>query len=145
MSLNCFRGNSIITARSISQASPKTSRIKWHDTDLIIATSGHREKVAAAAEIVCGSVYQCGVQTLEPVSPSGIYANGANENLDKSIQVSIHRRFLNAYSRVVKGNIQTRLCESSDNYQGGKQEHTVKETNLHDSKDSKMGKGQKPQ
>jgi len=74
----------------------------WHDTDLIIATSGTAEIVLSFAGTASTADALTNVQTLEPVNHSRLftYANSAS-----SIEGNIHRGFLNAYSRVTRGRI----------------------------------------
>lgn len=121
------------------------AKIKWHDTDLIIATSGASELVLSFAGTASTADQFTNIQTFEPVAHSGLFAGNTNTNTTSnathsspSISGSIHRGFLNAYSRVTRGNI-LRLCD---------EDHSTNRTNvnLNEKKDTDMnmnrGQGQ---
>lgn len=74
----------------------------WHDTDLIIATSGTAEIVLSFAGTASTADAVTNVQTLEPVKHSMLFTDTNSTN---SIEGNIHRGFLNAYSRVSRGRI----------------------------------------
>ena len=74
----------------------------WHDTDLIIATSGTAEIVLSFAGTASTADALTNVQTLEPVKHSRLFTD---TNSTSSIEGNIHRGFLNAYSRVSRGRI----------------------------------------
>jgi len=83
------------------------AKIRWHDTDLIIATSGTSEIVLAFAGTASKADALTNIQTLEPASHSGLFdQEGVINSTNSSVEGNIHRGFLNAYSRVVRGNIQ---------------------------------------
>jgi Lipase (class 3) len=78
----------------------------YHDTDLLIATSHHGNTLIlafAGTASVADSVTN--LQTFEPVQHSGLFHNRTT-----SLEGSIHRGFLNAYSRVERGSV-LRLCD----------------------------------
>ena len=81
-------------------------KVKWHDTDLIIARSGDSEIVLSFAGTASAADQFTNIQTFEPVGHSGIFGNAPNTTLSGAI----HRGFLNAYSRVIRGKI-FRLCD----------------------------------
>lgn len=81
-------------------------KVKWHDTDLIIARSGVSELVLSFAGTASAADQFTNIQTFEPVKHSGIFGNASNITLSGSI----HRGFLNAYTRVVSGSI-LRFCD----------------------------------
>jgi len=80
----------------------KNSVKAWHDTDLIIATSGKAEIVLSFAGTASAADAVTNVQTLEPVNHSRLFTD---TNSTSSIKGNIHRGFLNAYSRVSRGRI----------------------------------------
>ena len=80
----------------------KNSVKAWHDTDLIIATSGTAEIVLSFAGTASAADALTNVQTLEPVKHSRLFTD---TNSTSSIEGNIHRGFLNAYSRVSRGRI----------------------------------------
>ena len=82
------------------------AKIKWHDTDLIIATSGKSEIVLAFAGTASTADAVTNVQTLEPASHSGLFGIRTNSTNVTSVEGNIHRGFLNAYARVTHGEIQ---------------------------------------
>lgn len=86
-------------------------KIRWHDTDLIIATSGLSEIVLSFAGTASAADQFTNVQTFEPVTHSGLFGGGVN-GTNSTISGSIHRGFLNAYSRVVRGTI-LRICNAA--------------------------------
>lgn len=75
----------------------------YHDTDILIATSNNGENLILAFAGTA-SVYDTvtNLQTFEPAQHSGLFQN-------KTLEGSIHRGFLNAYSRVERGSI-LKLC-----------------------------------
>ncbi|KAL9183372.1 hypothetical protein ACHAXT_005159 [Thalassiosira profunda] len=82
--------------------------IKWHDSDLIIATSGSSEVVIAFAGTASTADALTNLQTLEPVSHSGLFEQPRRKARSKNatlVEGGIHRGFLNAYARVVRGKI----------------------------------------
>jgi hypothetical protein len=77
--------------------------VKFHDTDLLISTSGDDKALvlafggtASAADAVTN------LQTFEPANHSGFFTGGKNLTI---IEGSLHRGFLNAYSRVDRGSV----------------------------------------
>ena len=92
-------------------------KVKWHDTDLIVATSGSTELVLSFGGTASASDQLTNVQTFEPVgrgifgSANGCAGGSGNATNNDTISGSVHRGFLNAYSRVVRGSI-LRLCET---------------------------------
>jgi hypothetical protein len=94
------------------------AKIRWHDTDLIIATSGSSELVIAFAGTASPADAVTNIQTLEPISHSGFFHSKDFENKKKtkrifnatsiqssSLEGNIHRGYLNAYARVIRGKI----------------------------------------
>jgi hypothetical protein len=81
------------------------SVLKWHDTDLLIATSGDSVLALAFAGTASAADHFTNVQTFEPASHSGLFGN---QTLG-----SVHRGFLNAYSRVERGDVM-RLCRTEE-------------------------------
>jgi len=82
------------------------AKIRWHDTDLIIATSGKSDIVLAFAGTTSAADALTNLQTLEPASHSGLFNQKAVTNSTNStVEGNIHRGFLNAYARVVRGKI----------------------------------------
>jgi len=77
---------------------------KWHDTDLLIATSGDDTLVLSFAGTASAADAVTNVQTFEKVGHSGIF------NITGG---SIHRGFLNAYSRVERGRV-SRVCREDN-------------------------------
>ena len=73
---------------------------KWHDTDLLVATSGDDTLVLSFAGTASAADAVTNVQTFEKVGHSGLFNISAG---------SIHRGFLNAYSRVERGKV-SRIC-----------------------------------
>ncbi|KAL7547753.1 hypothetical protein ACHAWF_011028, partial [Thalassiosira exigua] len=85
-----------------------SAKIRWHDTDLIVATSGSSEVVLAFAGTASAADAVTNVQTLEPASHSGLFGEMAGAdptNNETVVQGGIHRGFLNAYARVGRGKI----------------------------------------
>lgn len=81
---------------------------KWHDTDLLVATSGDDTLVLSFAGTASAADAVTNVQTFEKASHAGLF------NITEG---SIHRGFLNAYSRVERGKV-SRICrEDSCNHQ----------------------------
>lgn len=68
---------------------------KWHDTDLLVATSGDDTLVLSFAGTASAADAVTNVQTFEKVTHSRLFQN----------EGSIHRGFLNAYSRVERGQV----------------------------------------
>ena len=98
----------------------KEANIRWHDTDLIIATSGTSDLVIAFAGTSSPADALTNIQTLEPASHSGLFeqrrgaADDANSTAaSSSLGGNIHRGYLNAYARVVRGKIR-RLVGDDD-------------------------------
>jgi hypothetical protein len=109
-------------------------RVKFHDTDLLIATSDDIEEnsgrkaykdnnallviafggTASAADAVTN------IQTFEPANHSRFYHGGdRGSKHDKhkhntTLQGSLHRGFLNAYSRVEQGSVVRLLCPNNN-------------------------------
>ena len=96
------------------------AKIRWHDTDLIIATSGSSELVIAFAGTASPADAVTNIQTLEPISHSGFFHSKDLENekekkakrscnatskQSSSLEGNIHRGYLNAYARVIRGKI----------------------------------------
>lgn len=96
------------------------AKIRWHDTDLIIATSGSSELVIAFAGTASPADTVTNIQTLEPISHSGLFnrvdvkeeevgaRSSRNANVTtqpSSLEGNIHRGYLNAYARVIRGKI----------------------------------------
>jgi hypothetical protein len=96
--------------------------IRWHDTDLIIATSGMSDVVIAFAGTAGPADAVTNIQTFEPASHSGLFdkwrgggmadddaTNSTSDTIPKSssssVEGNIHRGYLNAYARVVRGKI----------------------------------------
>jgi len=81
--------------------------LRWHDTDLIIATSGTSEIVLAFAGTASAADAVTNLQTLEPASHSGLFnQNSTASSTNMTLEGNIHRGFLNAYARVTRGNMQ---------------------------------------
>ena len=80
------------------------AKIRWHDTDLIIATSGSSEIVLAFAGTASPADAVTNIQTLVNVMHSGFFEKAINST-NSTIEGNIHRGFLNAYSRVSRGKI----------------------------------------
>ena len=92
------------------------AKLKWHDTDLIIATSGTSELVLAFSGTASVADAFTNAQTLERASHSGLFDIGTSStNNVSSIEGNIHRGFLNAYSRVERGTIR-RLSNGKHDY-----------------------------
>jgi len=76
--------------------------IKFHDTDLLILTSDDdKELIIAFAGTASGGDAVTNIQTFEPANHSSFFVGAEN----KPIQGSLHRGFLNAYSRVDHGSV----------------------------------------
>ncbi|CAB9512013.1 expressed unknown protein [Seminavis robusta] len=81
----------------------------YHDTDLIIATSNNgRTLIIAFAGTASVPDTVTNLQTFESVQHSRLFHND-----NQTLEGSIHRGFLNAYSRVERGSI-LKLCEDSN-------------------------------
>lgn len=82
---------------------------KWHDTDLLVATSGDDMLVLSFAGTASAADAVTNVQTFERAGHSRLFRN--------ITAGSIHRGFLNAYSRVERGKV-SRICqkESCDHH-----------------------------
>lgn len=84
-------------------------RVNYHDTDLLVSTSAdNKVLVLAFAGTQSAADHVTNVQTFEPASHSGLF-NSGTKNI--TIEGSIHRGFLNAYSRVERGSV-LRLCQN---------------------------------
>mmetsp|Transcript_35130 Transcript_35130/g.83910 ORF Transcript_35130/g.83910 Transcript_35130/m.83910 type:complete len:493 (-) Transcript_35130:107-1585(-) len=70
------------------------AKIKWHDTDLIVA-SGRNELVIALAGSASFGDLITNIQTFEPASHSGLFETDGG----------LHRGFVNSYSRVNRGKV----------------------------------------
>jgi len=70
---------------------------KWHDTDLLVATSGDDTLVLSFAGTASAADAVTNLQTFEKVGHSGLF--------HKNLTGSVHRGFLNAYSRVERGKV----------------------------------------
>ena len=94
------------------------AKIRWHDTDLIIATSGASELIIAFAGTASPADAVTNIQTLEPISHSGFFNRVDSEEeavvgsgsrnattQSSSLEGNIHRGYLNAYARVIRGKI----------------------------------------
>lgn len=82
------------------------SGVKWHDTDVLVATSGFGDEIVLAfAGSASTKDYVTNAQTFERASHSNLFLNG-------TLGGSVHRGFLNAYSRVEQGSI-IRLKENN--------------------------------
>eukprot|EP00547_Thalassionema_nitzschioides_P014567 CAMPEP_0194253708 /NCGR_PEP_ID=MMETSP0158-20130606/30448_1 /TAXON_ID=33649 /ORGANISM="Thalassionema nitzschioides, Strain L26-B" /LENGTH=396 /DNA_ID=CAMNT_0038991493 /DNA_START=492 /DNA_END=1679 /DNA_ORIENTATION=- len=81
--------------------------LKFHDTDVLVAKSNYRRPTLALsfAGTQSAADHVTNVQTFEPAAHSGLFGGSQtkNKNNTLSIEGSIHRGFLNAYSRVEKG------------------------------------------
>lgn len=77
---------------------------KWHDTDLLVSTSGDNTLVLSFAGTASAADAVTNVQTFEPVGHAGIFNISAG---------SIHRGFFNAYSRVERGKV-SRVCHGDN-------------------------------
>ncbi|CAJ1953591.1 unnamed protein product [Cylindrotheca closterium] len=78
--------------------------IKFHDTDLLVLTSDdHKELVIAFAGTASPADTVTNLQTFEPANHSSFFT-GTNKN-KPPIQGSLHRGFLNAYSKVDRGSV----------------------------------------
>jgi len=85
---------------------PGLAGTKFHDTDVLIATANDASTLvisfggtASTADALTN------LQTFEPANHSKFFHNATNS----SVQGSLHRGFLNAYSRVERGSV-VRLC-----------------------------------
>jgi len=76
---------------------------KWHDNNLLIATSGDDSLVLSFAGMASAAGAVTNIQTFEKVSHSRLF------NISSG---SIHRGFLNAYSRVERGKV-AHVCHSN--------------------------------
>jgi hypothetical protein len=76
--------------------------VKFHDTDVLLSTSDDdRELVIAFAGTASAADAVTNIQTFEPANHSSFFMG----RKDKPIQGSLHRGFLNAYSRVDRGSV----------------------------------------
>jgi Lipase (class 3) len=85
--------------------------LNYHDTDLLVATSKDNQILIlsfAGTQSIADHVTN--VQTFELANHSGFFHGGRN----LTIHGSLHRGFLNAYSRVEKGSVM-RLCNNCSN------------------------------
>lgn len=80
----------------------KVPTVKWHDTDLLVSTSGDNILVVSFTGTQSKADHLTNVQTFEPASHSGMFGT--------TIHGSLHRGMLNAYSRVQRGSV-VRLCK----------------------------------
>ncbi|KAL3810863.1 hypothetical protein ACHAXA_005863 [Cyclostephanos tholiformis] len=110
------------------------ANIRWHDTDLIIATSGTSDVVIAFAGTAGPADAVTSIQTLEPASHSGLFdrrwggggiddatnsSTTATSPPSSSLEGNIHRGYLNAYARVMRGNIRRLEYDYHDDVVGG--------------------------
>jgi hypothetical protein len=76
--------------------------VKFHDTDVLLSTSDdNKELVIAFAGTASAADAVTNIQTFEPANHSSFFMG----RKDKPIQGSLHRGFLNAYSRVDRGSV----------------------------------------
>ncbi|KAL3938920.1 MAG: hypothetical protein SGBAC_006263 [Bacillariaceae sp.] len=76
--------------------------IKFHDTDLLILTSDDdKELIIAYAGTASTADMVTNAQTFEPANHSSFFIGAEN----RPIQGSLHRGFLNAYSKVNRGSV----------------------------------------
>ena len=81
----------------------------YHDTDLLLATCNNgKTLIVAFAGTASVPDTVTNLQTFEPVQHSGLFHRD-----QKALKGSIHRGFLNAYSRVERGSV-LRLCDESN-------------------------------
>lgn len=80
---------------------PTFAGTRYHDTDLIVATHNKNELSIAFAGTESPSDHFTNIQTFEPANHSALLGMKSG---------SLHRGFLNAYSRVSQGSI-LRLCD----------------------------------
>jgi len=85
----------------------KVPHVHWHDTDLLVSSSGDGTLALAFAGTQSAADHMTNLQSFEPVAHSGLFHAGKN----LTIQGNIHRGFLNAYSRVERGSV-LRLCQN---------------------------------
>ena len=80
--------------------------VNYHDTDLLVSTS-HTNNVLALTFAGTDSAadHATNIQTFEKANHSGLFGRGGANNTKASttIEGSLHRGFLNAYSRVDRG------------------------------------------
>jgi Lipase (class 3) len=82
----------------------------YHDTDLILASCNNgKTLIVAFAGTASVPDTVTNLQTFEPVQHSGLFHHN-----QKALKGSIHRGFLNAYSRVERGSV-LRLCDDESN------------------------------
>lgn len=82
--------------------------VNYHDTDLLVSTSRDNKVLALTfAGTQSAADHVTNVQTFEPAAHSGLFDGGKNI----TIEGSLHRGFLNAYSRVERGSV-LRLCQN---------------------------------
>ena len=85
--------------------------VSYHDTDLIVATSNdNKTLVVAFAGTESPVDHATNIQTFEPIEHSGMFHGGVishhgSDNSTSFLKGSIHRGFLNAYSRVEQGGV----------------------------------------
>eukprot|EP00978_Attheya_sp_CCMP212_P028958 scaffold101295_cov58-Attheya_sp.AAC.4 len=91
----------------------RVPKLQWHDTDLLLSTSGKDILVLSFAGTASAADLLTDVQTFEPASHSALF-NGGGQNI--TMEGSLHRGFLNAYSRVERGRV-ARFCEDCHNDQ----------------------------
>ena len=91
---------------------PSRTKVRWHDTDLIVATSGKSELVLAFAGTASTKDHFTNVQTFVSVTQSGLFGEGTHQVNNSTMAGSMHRGFLHAYSRVVSGTL-LKLCDDS--------------------------------
>jgi hypothetical protein len=78
--------------------------VKYHDTDLLVSTQGNHSLELAFAGTASAADHVTNVQTFESASHSKLF-HGGNRTSGTSIEGSLHRGFLNAYSRVQRGSV----------------------------------------
>lgn len=85
----------------------KLGLVNFHDTDVLVAKSDGRNPTLALsfAGTQSAADHVTNVQTFEPASHSGLFRVDGTKYRNETLLIegSIHRGFLNAYSRVEKG------------------------------------------
>jgi len=79
----------------------RVAGVSWHDTDVLVGTSDDGNTLAIAfAGTSSASDGITNMQTFEPSNHSSFFFEGAN---NRTVQGSLHRGILNAYTRVNRG------------------------------------------
>jgi hypothetical protein len=80
--------------------------VNYHDTDLLVSTLGDKTLALAFAGTASAADCVTNIQTFEKNTHSNLFHGGINA----TIEGSLHRGFLNAFSRVHRGSV-LRLCQ----------------------------------